>query len=87
MTWSLDQTVRVGDVACIPIVETVVSVRGGKTSLAVRCEKQPVLFLVFRNGDVIALDVLGRRCNVEDIEREYPDAIRRAKTRLAGNGG
>ncbi len=84
MTWSLGQTVRTGDVVCIPIVETVVSVTGGKARLAGHCEKRPALVLVFCDGEVSGLDMTGGCRDAHEIEGKFPGAIRQAQVRLHG---
>ncbi len=84
MTWSLGRTVRTGDLVCIPIVETVVSVTGGKARLSGHCEKRPALVLVFRDGEVSGLDMTGARRDLDEIEGKFPGAIRQAQVRLYG---
>ena len=68
--------------ACIPIVETAVSVTTGRSRLVGHCEKRPALVLVFRNGVVIGLDLAGRRRDLDEIEGTYPGAISKAQARL-----
>ena len=82
MNWTVDRPIRAGELVCVPIVETVVSVKGFKGRVAGHGEKRPAMILVFRDSGVTGVDVRGRVHQPDEIERRFPEALARARAQL-----
>ena len=85
MTWSLETPVRAGGIACVPVVDSFVSVTANAHRIAGHGQKRPVLFLLFQKGAVTALDFRGRVRTVDDIERRYPGVLSKAAALVREN--
>ena len=83
MNWVVDTPARVDGVACVPIVETRVTVSHRGRFIAGHGEKRPVMILVFRGDGVSGFDLGGRMYEAEEIEQRYPQAVSKAAALLA----
>jgi hypothetical protein len=83
MTWTLDHPVRSGETAFCAISNVDVTVKTIAERLAGHGTKRPVVFLVFRSGQVTGIDLCGRILSMERIEARYPMAIALATDLLA----
>lgn len=75
MTWSLDAPIKYGTAVFGVIVVSRVTVRRLFRAFFGQAQKLPVHVLILDRGQVIAFDLSGRNCDLEDIERRYPNAI------------